>query len=69
MKPSLRLSLVILLLIASFGGRAVGKDLVSPDMERILKRGKLILTWLNLYLKTDKSGTTIDAILDRYPRK
>jgi polar amino acid transport system substrate-binding protein len=28
-----------------------------------------LLSWLNLYLKTDKSGTTIDGILNRYPRK
>jgi len=27
-----------------------------------------LLAWLNLYLKTDKSGTTIDGILNRYPR-
>jgi polar amino acid transport system substrate-binding protein len=28
-----------------------------------------LLSWLNLYLKTDKPGITIDDILNRYPRK
>lgn len=28
-----------------------------------------LLAWLNLYLKTDRPAMTIDAILDRYPRR
>lgn len=72
MKSPLRLSLGIFVLLVFFGGHAVGTELVSPDMARILKRGKLVVALVMkdeypFFMRTpqgDETGFDIDMARD-----